>query len=219
MQIIRMSQVENVVDQQFVVTVGRQITPDGGIGRRVREFTVVRNQTLVCQGRGSCPPPQQPMPLDCRVAIDPRRLGMLPLLCGLCTQAPVLSNRSPWYGHWRLAPPSQSRPFERGANRCGQRSASAATAPSALRKRQWRVEQRPRQQSTSIDLVDETGHVPRIAQVHELSSGAQLRMALPASAEVRSAARIAPAPRVRPPALASPLPRSAVSPQQPLDPR
>jgi len=47
-QIIRMSQVENVVDQQFVVTVGRQITPDGGIGRRVREFTVVRNQTLVC---------------------------------------------------------------------------------------------------------------------------------------------------------------------------
>ena len=31
-QIIRMRQVENVVDQQFVVTVGRQIAPDGGTG-------------------------------------------------------------------------------------------------------------------------------------------------------------------------------------------
>ena len=89
------------------------------------------------------------------------------------------------------------------------------SADGAVEKDEWRVEQRPRQQSTSIDLVDETGHVPRIAQVHELSSGAQLRITLPASAKVRSARRIAPAPRVRPPALASPLPRSAVFPQKP----
>src|ERR1700730_5890165 len=83
MQVVRMRQVQDVVDQQFVVTLRSQIATEGGVGVSALKKAVLRYEIRIRQSHIAGPPPEQAVPLYYGVRLNTGSLRYASLPVGI----------------------------------------------------------------------------------------------------------------------------------------